>query len=170
VINEDSAVAEISKEAPPSFLISGDVFTQLDVFVSKFPSCCNSRYCSCVEIRFLKEWLQRVNLQSAGFTDLSYILLLMTKVNYWVWSNPGKRWWQGTLEKRRVFERNIRKNICWQRLYIWKAAKITFCRWNRAYNIRNNMKNSLMSMSDKILLRKRSVIETVNDELKNIFK
>jgi len=32
------------------------------------------------------------------------------------------------------------------------------------------MKNSLMSMSDKILLRKRSVIETVNDELKNIFK
>ena len=30
------------------------------------------------------------------------------------------------------------------------------------------MKNSLMLMSDKILLRKRSVIETVNDELKNI--
>ena len=35
-------------------------------------------------------------------------------------------------------------------------------------SIRNNMKNSLMSISDKILLRKRSVIETVNDELKNI--
>jgi len=35
-------------------------------------------------------------------------------------------------------------------------------------NIRNNMKNSLMTMADKILLRKRSVIETVNDELKNI--
>lgn len=35
-------------------------------------------------------------------------------------------------------------------------------------NVRNNMKNSLMEMSDKILLRKRSVIETVNDELKNI--
>lgn len=34
--------------------------------------------------------------------------------------------------------------------------------------IRNNMKNSLMSLSDKIMLRKRSVIETVNDELKNI--
>ena len=29
------------------------------------------------------------------------------------------------------------------------------------------MKNSLMSVSDKILLRKRSLIETVNDELKN---
>ncbi len=35
-------------------------------------------------------------------------------------------------------------------------------------NICNNMKNSLMTMGDKILLRKRSVIETVNDELKNI--
>lgn len=34
--------------------------------------------------------------------------------------------------------------------------------------IRNNMKNSLMTISDKILLRKRSIIETVNDELKNI--
>jgi len=34
--------------------------------------------------------------------------------------------------------------------------------------IRNNMKNSLMSMSDKIMLRKRSIIETINDELKNI--
>ena len=30
------------------------------------------------------------------------------------------------------------------------------------------MKNCLMQMSDKILLRKRAVIETVNDELKNI--
>ena len=34
--------------------------------------------------------------------------------------------------------------------------------------IRSNMKNHLMSMGDKILLRKRSVIETINDELKNI--
>ncbi len=33
--------------------------------------------------------------------------------------------------------------------------------------LRNNMKNSLMTLHDKILLRKRSVIETVNDELKN---
>jgi len=35
-------------------------------------------------------------------------------------------------------------------------------------SIRNNMKNTLMELKDKILLRKRSVIETVNDELKNI--
>ncbi len=34
--------------------------------------------------------------------------------------------------------------------------------------IRCNMKNRLMSFYDKILLRKRSIIETINDELKNI--
>lgn len=35
-------------------------------------------------------------------------------------------------------------------------------------SIRNNMKNVLMDTRDKILLRKRSVIETINDQLKNI--
>jgi hypothetical protein len=34
--------------------------------------------------------------------------------------------------------------------------------------IRNNMRNVIMEMKDKLLLRKRSVIETINDELKNI--
>ena len=34
--------------------------------------------------------------------------------------------------------------------------------------IRSNMKNRLMSFHDRIMLRKRSVIETINDELKNI--
>ena len=33
---------------------------------------------------------------------------------------------------------------------------------------KKNMKNSLMNLHDKILLRKRSVIETMNDELKNV--
>ena len=35
-------------------------------------------------------------------------------------------------------------------------------------NIRSNMKNSLLTLRDKILLRKRSIIETINDELKNL--
>lgn len=30
------------------------------------------------------------------------------------------------------------------------------------------MKNSLMNLYDKILLRKRVLVETVNDELKNV--
>ncbi len=34
--------------------------------------------------------------------------------------------------------------------------------------IRKNMKNRLMKLEKKLLLRKRSVIETINDQLKNI--
>ena len=34
--------------------------------------------------------------------------------------------------------------------------------------IRKNMKNRLMVLTDKLLLRKRSIIETINDQLKNI--
>ena len=35
-------------------------------------------------------------------------------------------------------------------------------------NIRKNMKNSLMKITDSLLLRKRFIIETINDQLKNI--
>lgn len=34
--------------------------------------------------------------------------------------------------------------------------------------LKKNMKNHLMSIEDKILLRKRAIIETINDELKNL--
>ncbi len=34
--------------------------------------------------------------------------------------------------------------------------------------LKNNMKGALMSVFDKLLLRKRAIIETINDELKNI--
>ncbi len=34
--------------------------------------------------------------------------------------------------------------------------------------VRKNMKNQVMSLYDKIMLRKRSIIETINDQLKNI--
>ena len=34
--------------------------------------------------------------------------------------------------------------------------------------IKKNMKNKLVNLSDKLLLRKRALIETVNDQLKNI--
>jgi hypothetical protein len=34
--------------------------------------------------------------------------------------------------------------------------------------LRKNMKNRLLEMEDKLLLRKRAIIETVNDQLKNI--
>ncbi|WP_075883416.1 IS982 family transposase, partial [Candidatus Protochlamydia sp. W-9] len=35
-------------------------------------------------------------------------------------------------------------------------------------NLRSNRKQNLMKLTDKILLRKRSIIETVNDQLKHI--
>jgi hypothetical protein len=38
----------------------------------------------------------------------------------------------------------------------------------RVTGIKSNMKNRLIPLRDRILLRKRSVIETINDELKNI--
>jgi hypothetical protein len=47
-----------------------------------------------------------------------------------------------------------------QLLFIYRVQLIT--------NIRNNMKNCIMELKDKTLLRKRSVIETINNELKNI--
>ena len=34
--------------------------------------------------------------------------------------------------------------------------------------LRKNMKNKLLPLLDKLLLRKRSIVETVNDQLKNI--
>ena len=44
--------------------------------------------------------------------------------------------------------------------------------WERGLHlvtrIRKNMHNKLMPMVDKLLLRKRAIIETINDQIKNI--
>jgi hypothetical protein len=53
----------------------------------------------------------------------------------------------------------ISKNI-FQRLFVDGIQLIT--------KLKSNMKGALMSVSDRLLLRKRDIIETVNDELKNI--
>lgn len=34
--------------------------------------------------------------------------------------------------------------------------------------VKNDMRDSLLSVADKIMLRKRALVESVNDELKNI--
>ena len=34
--------------------------------------------------------------------------------------------------------------------------------------LRKNMKNAMMDMGEKLMLRKRALIETVNDQLKNV--
>lgn len=53
----------------------------------------------------------------------------------------------------------IGKNL-FQRLFVYGIQLIT--------KLKSNMKGALMSLSDRLLLRKRAIIETVNDELKNI--
>lgn len=53
----------------------------------------------------------------------------------------------------------IGKNL-FQRLFVDGIQLIT--------KLKSNMKGALMSVSDKLLLRKRAIIATVNDELKNI--
>ena len=53
----------------------------------------------------------------------------------------------------------IGKNL-FERLFVDGIQLIT--------KLKSNMKGSLMPISDKLLLRKRAIIETVNDELKNI--
>lgn len=72
--------------------------------------------------------------------------------------------------KNEGFLKNIFGKLFGDKGYISKElVKILFTDGiHLVTGIRNNMKNSLMSMNDKIMLRKRSVIETVNDELKNI--
>ena len=53
----------------------------------------------------------------------------------------------------------INKNL-FQRLFVDGIQLIT--------KLKSNMKGALMSVSDRLLLRKRAIIEAVNDELKNI--
>jgi hypothetical protein len=47
-----------------------------------------------------------------------------------------------------------------QRLFVDGIQLIT--------KLKSNMKGAIMNMSDRLLIRKRAIIETVNDELKNI--
>lgn len=53
----------------------------------------------------------------------------------------------------------ISKNL-FERLFIDGIQLIT--------KLKSNMKGALISVSDKLLIRKRAIIETINDELKNI--
>ena len=61
------------------------------------------------------------------------------------------------------FLKNIKGKLCADKVYIGQALFE-----NLFLNGIHNMRNSLMSIADRILLRKRTLIETANDELKNI--
>ena len=72
--------------------------------------------------------------------------------------------------KQGTFLNNIKGKLCADKGYIGKTLFETlFLNGIQLITkIKNNMKNVLMNINDKILIRKRAVIETVNDELKNI--
>lgn len=59
--------------------------------------------------------------------------------------------------------------MCLQRIYRTVLFESLFINGIQVITkVKNKMNNSLMSIVDKILLRKRALIETVNDKLKNI--
>ena len=72
--------------------------------------------------------------------------------------------------KQGRFLRNIKGKLCADKGYIGQVLfeNLFLDGIQLVTKVKNNMKNSLMSIADKILLRKRALIETVNDELKNI--
>lgn len=59
-----------------------------------------------------------------------------------------------------VGDKGYIKKSLFERLFVDGIQLIT--------KLKSNMKGALISMSDKLLLRKRAIIETINDELKNI--
>ena len=72
--------------------------------------------------------------------------------------------------KQGSFLNNIKGKLCADKGYIGNTLFETlFLNGIQLITkIKNNMKNVLMNINDKILIRKRAVIKTVNDELKNI--
>ena len=72
--------------------------------------------------------------------------------------------------KQGSFLNNIKGKLCADKGYIGQSLFDTLFvdGIQLITKIKNNMKNVLMNINDKILIRKRAVIETVNDELKNI--
>ena len=72
--------------------------------------------------------------------------------------------------KQERFLKNIKGKLCADKGYIGQALfeNLFLVGIQLLTKVKSNMRNSLMTVADKILLRKRALIETVNDELKNI--
>ncbi len=83
-------------------------------------------------------------------------------------NDKGENFTPGNVDDREPLEqgkflKNIKGKLCADKVYIGQALFE-----NLFLNGIHNMRNSLMSIADRILLRKRALIETVNNELKNI--
>ena len=75
------------------------------------------------------------------------------------------------MEEKGAFLKGILRFSCFVASFK-KRDTLRFADYNYGINlvtgVRNNMKNKLMTIYDRVLLRKRSVIETINDKLKNV--
>lgn len=72
--------------------------------------------------------------------------------------------------KQCKFLENIKENYVQKKNILVKFCLRTFSLNGKLIKVKNNIKNSRMSIADKTLLRKRSLIMTLNDELKNIIQ
>ena len=72
--------------------------------------------------------------------------------------------------KQGKFLENIKGKLCADKGYIGQALfeNLFLNGIQFVTKVKNNMRNSLMSIADKILLRKSTLVEMGNDELKNI--
>lgn len=82
---------------------------------------------------------------------------------------------QANVDDRKPLEQGSILSKIWGKLYADKgyvSKKLSELLFSNGIHlvtgVRKNMKNQLMPLRDKILLRKRSIIETINDQLKNI--
>ena len=65
-----------------------------------------------------------------------------------------------TIGQESVADKGYISKKLFQKLFVDGIQLIT--------KLKSNMKGALMNVSDRVLLRKRAIIESVNDELKNI--
>lgn len=72
--------------------------------------------------------------------------------------------------KQNGFVEKIKGKLCGDKGYIGQALfeNLFMNGIQLVTKLKNNTRNSLVSVADKIILRKRALIETINDELKNI--
>lgn len=76
---------------------------------------------------------------------------------------------KGTSEEQRVYRETVWKDLCRERMYQPGFFRMLFI--NNIHlitGIKKNMQNSLMNLYDKLLIRKRYPVETIDDELKNV--
>lgn len=120
--------------------------------------------------RTMKGWAAREKCTMGWFYGFKPHLVINDKGEIIQWRlTPGNTDDRDQLKDSRFTEKLFGKILAdrgyishtlFERLFVDDIHLVT--------RIGKNMKNSLMNLHDRLLLRKRSVIETVNDELKNV--